>query len=106
MLTLISHLENGTKGAHVDIVLAIGDAIRHKDVVMELWGFVGSPGTAATADILAGYEAEAVRISVWTTTVFHGLLQTESYARAVIRASLPFAPDNEIEGLLGKRLER
>jgi transcriptional regulator with XRE-family HTH domain len=104
--TLISHLENGTKGAHADTVLAIGGAIRHKEVVMELWGFMGSPGTAATADILAGYEAEAVRISVWTTTVFHGLLQTESYARAIIRTSLPFAADNEIEGLLGKRMER
>jgi transcriptional regulator with XRE-family HTH domain len=104
--TTVSHLENGTKGAHIGTVTAIGKALRHEKVVTELWGFVGSPGTAATADLLAGYEGEAVRISVWTTTVFHGLLQTESYARAVIRAALPFAPDSEIDELVAKRLER
>jgi transcriptional regulator with XRE-family HTH domain len=104
--SLISHIEKGNKGAHIDTVTAIGKAIGHQDVVLELWGFVGSAGTAATADLLAGYEAEATRISVWTTTVVHGLLQTEEYSRAIIRASLPFAPDSEINELLKKRMER
>jgi transcriptional regulator with XRE-family HTH domain len=104
--TTVSHLENGTKGAHIGTVTAIGKAIGHEKVVTELWGFVGSPGTAATADLLAGYEGVAVRISVWTTTVFHGLLQTESYARALLRAGLPFAPESEVDELLRKRLER
>ena len=104
--TLISHLENGTKSAHIDTVKAIGKAIHHEKVVTELWGFVGSPGTAATADLLAGYEAEATRISVWTTNVFHGLVQTEDYARALLSAGLPFAADAEIDELLRKRMER
>jgi hypothetical protein len=55
---------------------------------------------------LAGYEAEAMRISTWTTTFFHALLQTESYMRALFRAGLPFAPDSEINELAQKRLER
>jgi DNA-binding XRE family transcriptional regulator len=104
--TTISHLENGTKGAHIDTVTKIGKAIRHERVVAELWGFVGSPDTAATADLLAGYEAAALRISTWTTTVVHALLQTEPYARAVTRASLPFAPDAEVDELVTKRMAR
>jgi DNA-binding XRE family transcriptional regulator len=103
--TTISHLENGTKGAHIDTVTKIGKAIRHEKVVAELWGFVGSPGTAA-AGLLAGYEAEALRISTWTTTVVHALLQTEPYARAVTRASLPFAPDTEVDELVTRRMAR
>ena len=104
--TVISHLENGTKGAHSDTVRRVGRALGYEREVAELWGFVGSPGAAATADLLAGYEAEATRMSVWTTTVFHGLAQTEDYARAIIRASLPFATDAERDELLRKRLER
>jgi transcriptional regulator with XRE-family HTH domain len=104
--SLISHLERGNKGAHIDTVTAIGKAISHEKVVLELWGFVGSPGTVATADLLAGYEAEATRISVWTTTIFHALLQTEPYARAVIRSSLPYVPDSHVDELVSKRMER
>ncbi len=77
--SLVSHLENGSKGAHIGTVTSIGAALGYKEVVTELWGFVGSPGTAATADLLAGYEAEAIKISAWTTTVFHGLAQTEPW---------------------------
>jgi transcriptional regulator with XRE-family HTH domain len=104
--TVISHLENGTKGAHAETVRKIGKALGYEREVAELWGFVGSPGTAATADLLAGYEAEATRMSVWTTTVFHGLVQTEDYARAIIRASLPFSAEAERDELLRKRLQR
>lgn len=104
--SMVSHLESGTKGAHVDTVAKVGKAIRHEHVVNELWGFIGDPGTAATADLLAGYEAEATRVSVWNWSVFHALMQTESYARAVIRAALPFATSDEVDALAGKRMER
>jgi transcriptional regulator with XRE-family HTH domain len=104
--TFISHIEKGNKGAHIATLAAIGRAIDHEHVVRELWGFIGSPEIAATAELLAGYEAEAVRISVWTTTVFHALLQTEAYARAVIRSSLPFAQEGKVDELARTRLER
>ncbi|MCW2931287.1 MAG: hypothetical protein JWM19_2249 [Actinomycetia bacterium] len=104
--SLVSHLENGTKGAHVDTVTKVGEAIGHRDVVLEVWGFVGSPSTAATADLLAGYEAEAVRVSVWTTTMLHALMQTEPYMRALFHIGLPFATDGEIDKLVSGRLDR
>ena len=104
--TTISHLENGTKGAHIDTVKKIGKALHHEKVVAELWGFINDPGTVAATELLAGYEAEALRISIWTTMYVDALLQTEAYARAVTRASLPFATDTEVEELVTKRLER
>jgi transcriptional regulator with XRE-family HTH domain len=104
--TFISHIERGNKGAHIDTVRAIGKAVGHEKVVTELWGFVGAPETAATADLLAGYEAEAEQISVWTTTMVHALMQTESYMRALFHIGLPFASDGEIEKLVSSRLDR
>jgi transcriptional regulator with XRE-family HTH domain len=104
--TTISHLENGSKGAHVETVNKLGKAIRHEKVVAELWGFVGSPDVAAASDLLRDYEREANRISVWTTMYVHALLQTPDYARVITEASLPFAPDDEVADLTTKRLAR
>jgi DNA-binding XRE family transcriptional regulator len=104
--TYISHIEKGNKRAHIETVRAIGKALGHQKAIEEIWGFAGVAGTSATAELLAGYEAEAVRISTWTTTVFHALLQTEPYARAVIRTALPFESDAVVDELVAKRMER
>jgi len=104
--TYISHIEKGNKGAHIETVRAIGRALGHEKAVEEIWGFAGIAETPATAELLADYETEAVRISTWTTTVFHALLQTEQYARAVIRTALPFSSDNTVNELVAKRMDR
>src|SRR5579872_5465350 len=98
--TYISHIEKGNKRAHIETVRAIGKALGHQKAIEEIWGFAGVAETSATAELLAGYEAEAVRISTWTTTVFHALLQTEPYARAVIRTALPFESDAVVDELV------
>ncbi|MGK5630309.1 helix-turn-helix domain-containing protein [Streptomyces sp. URMC 123] len=57
------------------------------------------------ADV-AEMEVSAVRISSYAAMLVTGLLQTESYARAVFRAVEPLAPRDEIERRVQARMER
>ncbi|MEV4106347.1 helix-turn-helix transcriptional regulator [Nonomuraea sp. NPDC049695] len=54
-----------------------------------------------------GLESEAAGIRCFSQTLIHGLLQTEDYARAVIRAALmPFTPASEIDRRVEIRMTR
>jgi DNA-binding XRE family transcriptional regulator len=52
------------------------------------------------------FESRAARISEWESRAIPGLLQTEDYARAVIRAGLPYDPAEKVEQNVRSRLER
>jgi transcriptional regulator with XRE-family HTH domain len=52
------------------------------------------------------FEAEAAAVRNYEAAFVPGLLQTEAYARAVVRGVLPEATDDEIEQRVRARLER
>jgi len=52
------------------------------------------------------FEAEAAGVRNYESLFIPGLLQTEDYARAVIRGGLPMASDQEIEDRVRARIER
>jgi transcriptional regulator with XRE-family HTH domain len=51
-------------------------------------------------------EVEAALIRAYEPHYVHGLLQTGDYARTVLRAGLPHAPEAEINRLVDLRIER
>jgi hypothetical protein len=51
-------------------------------------------------------ERHAETIEEWCPTLIPGLLQTDAYARAVVRATHPLAPDDEVEEKVSARLAR
>lgn len=53
-----------------------------------------------------GFEAEASRLLVYESLLIHGLLQTEDYARVVIKASSPTATEETIERRVQVRMRR
>ncbi|NRQ31954.1 helix-turn-helix domain-containing protein [Nonomuraea sp. NN258] len=55
---------------------------------------------------LVGMETEAVAISEYETTTIPGLLQSEDYARAVIRGFLPGIATNVLEERVSVRMKR
>lgn len=56
--------------------------------------------------VYVGLEAEAAEIKGFEPQLVPGLLQTSEYARAVIRAEHPDAPDAEVERRVELRLRR
>jgi transcriptional regulator with XRE-family HTH domain len=52
------------------------------------------------------FETGAVKIHDWDMRLIDGLIQTEDYARAVVRAGLPDDPDDVIERHVTARMER
>jgi transcriptional regulator with XRE-family HTH domain len=78
-----------------------------------------TPGTFATLQELVAreaypaffapvvkYERDAVRIHGWELGAIPGLLQTEEYARALIRVSRPLDSDVAVDRLVSGRIER
>ncbi|WBB76960.1 DUF5753 domain-containing protein [Micromonospora sp. WMMD1128] len=57
-------------------------------------------------EVYVGLEAEASEIRAFQPQLIPGLLQTADYARAVVRAEHPDAPDNEIERRVELRMRR
>ena len=57
-------------------------------------------------EVHLGLESEAVEIRLVETVVVPGLLQTEAYAAALIRAGQPLIPAEEVERQVGLRLAR
>ena len=53
-----------------------------------------------------GFEDEARSIANYESLFVPGLLQTEAYARAQLRGTLPYASEAEIESRVAARLER
>ncbi|MEV0495737.1 helix-turn-helix domain-containing protein [Streptomyces atratus] len=51
-------------------------------------------------------EKHAETIEEWCPTLIPGLLQTDAYARAVVRATHPLAPEDEVEEKAGARMAR
>jgi hypothetical protein len=51
-------------------------------------------------------EKHAETIEDWSPTLIPGLLQTEPYARAVVRATHPLAPDEEVAEKVNARMGR
>jgi transcriptional regulator with XRE-family HTH domain len=54
----------------------------------------------------AAEEARAMRIQTYQCQVVHGLLQTEEYARALIRAAHPRATQDRVQALVAARMAR
>lgn len=53
-----------------------------------------------------GFESEAAKILTYEALIIPGLLQTEDYARALIRGMMPDGTDEEVENRVAARMQR
>ncbi|WP_035740863.1 helix-turn-helix domain-containing protein [Parafrankia elaeagni] len=88
-------------GEHREALLALARESRRHG-----WWQAYQDVVPAWFEVYIGLEAGASSISVYEPQLVHGLLQTADYARAVMRASLPEASDDEIERRVALRLDR
>jgi transcriptional regulator with XRE-family HTH domain len=86
--------------AKLDVILgADGDLI-------DLWGHIKRTPIPDWARKFVEYEAKATRMFKYMAQAVPGLLQTEAYARALLRISRPRDTDAEVEELVAARLDR
>ncbi|MEU0894869.1 helix-turn-helix domain-containing protein [Streptomyces massasporeus] len=71
-----------------------------------LWGVVKREHTPRRFDHCLELEARAARIQEFGASIVPGLLQTETYMRALFRECNPGAEAEEIDGLVAARLSR
>ncbi|GAA5041698.1 transcriptional regulator with XRE-family HTH domain [Thermocatellispora tengchongensis] len=114
----ISRIETGQVGVRNRDLAALLDLYEapngKRDALTELGRTAAQRGWWDTYESIpteyANYislESEASSIRCFSQTLIHGLLQTEDYARAVIRAALiPFAPASEIDRRVEVRMTR
>ncbi|HEY6278358.1 MAG TPA: helix-turn-helix transcriptional regulator [Streptosporangiaceae bacterium] len=77
-----------------------------RDARQRDWLHAYQPGLPEQYTTYIGLEGEARSAWNYESLFVPGLLQTEAYARAVIRAGLPAAGRDEIEGRVKVRIER
>ncbi|WP_165401173.1 helix-turn-helix domain-containing protein [Herbihabitans rhizosphaerae] len=114
----LSRLETGRNVVYAEDVQALLDAYdatsNVRDKVLKLAALAEQHGwweefddiLPADFDLYLSIEEAAASLLVFGTSVVHGLLQIEDYARAWIRAEDPGMPNAERERLLGLRIAR
>ncbi|WP_328769597.1 helix-turn-helix domain-containing protein [Streptomyces sp. NBC_00286] len=92
------------------------DLAQHVDRVLKTDGFferrcedvrkARRPGHAEYFADVAEMEQLAETIEDWAPMIVPGLLQTAAYARAIVRAAMPWASDDEVEEKVSARMAR
>ncbi|NJQ03615.1 helix-turn-helix domain-containing protein [Streptomyces zingiberis] len=104
--TYIGQFEAAVRRPQPDVSKSLDEALdtgRHLQRLCKLARRSKHPDYFADA---AELEKLATTISEYAPMLIPGLLQTEAYARAVTRATLPLAPDTEVEEHVRARLDR
>ncbi|MCH0538083.1 helix-turn-helix transcriptional regulator [Streptomyces sp. MUM 203J] len=108
-VTLLSEIERGQRSMPVELA-------RHADRILKTDGCfergcddvrkARRNGHAEYFERVLEVEKHALTIEEWCPTAVPGLLQTEAYARAVVRATHPLEADEETAAKVNGRLAR
>jgi transcriptional regulator with XRE-family HTH domain len=87
--SLISAIETGTKPAKLDLVRQLDQALNAGGALIAVWPITTVGTYPAWFARIAELEVDAVKIHEWELRYVPGLLQTEEYARELMRAERP-----------------
>ena len=111
----LSRIENGVRGAKIEDVAGLLALYRvtgkPRDELLDLCRSASEPGwwqrfqdnLPPVLQSLIRQETAAVRIRNFETVYIPGLLQTDEYARTILRAASPTIPEDEIEERVAAR---
>jgi transcriptional regulator with XRE-family HTH domain len=91
----------GVTGNRADELVELAREARRKG-----WWHQFGPVTPSWLEPYLGLEAEAARLRDFQSMVLPGLLQTEDYARAILRAAAGAGPADDIEQQVALRMAR
>jgi transcriptional regulator with XRE-family HTH domain len=104
--SLVSGVETMDKPPTWDFAAACDRVFGTPETFTALQELVAREAYPAFFAPVVPFEREAVRIHGWELGAIPGLLQTEEYARALIRVSRPMDSDAAVERLVTARTER
>ncbi|NYI06903.1 helix-turn-helix domain-containing protein [Allostreptomyces psammosilenae] len=102
----LSRIELGDRAVQPDLPARLDQVLRTGGTFQRLWKLVESEAHPDYARRFFKMEERATRIETYSSHAIHGLLQTEGYARAMMRAWAPEETDEAIQERLALRLER
>ncbi|WP_189106540.1 helix-turn-helix domain-containing protein [Streptomyces camponoticapitis] len=102
----IGQFESATRWPMVDMSRMIDEVLGSGEHLQRLAKLARSTSIADYFADAAALEPLARSICTYSPLVIPGLLQTERYARAITHASLPLAPQEEVEEYVRARMAR
>ncbi|MEY9214042.1 transcriptional regulator with XRE-family HTH domain [Thermobifida halotolerans] len=104
--TMFSAMERGARGIKREHLERIDKALGTGGVLADAWDRSSDSGLPEWYQDGAERERMAFEIREYHPLVVPGLLQTEEYARALLRVGLPHSTPAEIEDLVRGRMDR
>jgi transcriptional regulator with XRE-family HTH domain len=104
--SLISGIETMDKAPTVDFAARCDEVFRTPGTFVTLQGLAAREAYPPFSAPVIPLEHDAVRIHGWELGMAPGLLQTEDYARALIRSGRPMDSREQIDRLVATRIER
>jgi len=104
--SLISGIETMAKAPTVDFATRCAELFHSPGTFATLQELVAREAYPAFFAPVIPFERDALRIHGWELGAVPGLLQTEDYARALIRSGRPMDSSEEIDRLVAARIER
>src|SRR5215471_7788066 len=89
--SFISAIETGTKPAKLDLVRRLDQALGAGGALLAVWPITTVGTYSSWFARIAELEVQTVKIHEWELRYIPGLLQTEEYARELMRADRPRA---------------
>lgn len=102
----IGQFESTARRPQLDVSKLIDEVLGSGEHLQRLCRLARKSKVAEYFADAAELERLAKTISEYSPMVVPGLLQTEGYARAITRAALPLAQQEEVEGHVRTRIER
>jgi transcriptional regulator with XRE-family HTH domain len=104
--SLVAMVESSRRIPSLDFARRCDEALGTGGVLARLHPLVAGEAYPSWFRPFVELERTAVSLRTWEPVLIPGLLQTEDYARAVLRAARPTDPDERISQAVVARLER
>jgi transcriptional regulator with XRE-family HTH domain len=104
--SLVGAVETCKRTPTLDFARRVDEALATPGTFVRLHELIAREAYPSWFAPVISFEHEATRIHAWEPSAVPGLLQTEDYARAIIRARRPGDGDDLIDRTVAARLER